>query len=187
MAYPTLVGIAWKVVENFLSEWSQQPYRWNREIDVQVAIAYRLTVACDLIGQGTLIGNYPSVLPGFRPQVWNRVSCEPKVIYTFTDGKQYHCFPDIVIWDDIPDPDNPPDTQEGGFWPILWACEIKYTEGSDYGTWDREKMEFLLDQKIVKFGCWVQMRREVGTGPAWVREMHERFWRCDATVTSRAG
>jgi hypothetical protein len=180
-AYPALVQTAWDIVETFLKQWTREPYRWNNEIDAQVAIAGRLTAACDLIGRGTLLGGYQNLLPP-RPQVWSRVSCEPKVYYKNADDERRHCFPDIVIWDDIPDPEHPPDADGHGFWPILWACEIKYIQSEDAGVWDLEKMQYLVKQERARYGCWVHMRREVGKGVIWTKEMDQRFWRCEATV-----
>jgi hypothetical protein len=86
------------------------------------------------------------------------VSCEPRISYQFEDGKTYECLPDIVVWDDIADPDQPPDLEPHTNWPILWACEIKYgyKEPSD---WDLKKLRYLVAQGTMQHGCWLKMSR----------------------------
>ena len=90
------------------------------------------------------------------------------VKYQYIDGSSHKCRPDIVILDDIADPTNPPDLN-GGNWPILWACEIKYqNEGSD--DWDIEKLRYLITQGVVQYGCWIKMLRLLapqGNGVIW--------------------
>ena len=72
-----------------------------------------------------------------------------------------------VIWDEIKDPNLPPEDH----WPVLWACEIKYSTGKP-SDWDIEKLEYLVSQSRIKFGCWLTLRfqRAVkGSGITWVK------------------
>lgn len=41
--YPYLVQIAWDVVNQFVRDWQMNPYLWNKEIDVQMELAGRLS------------------------------------------------------------------------------------------------------------------------------------------------
>lgn len=185
--YPSLVNVAWDIVNKFLKEWQSQPYRWFRERDVQVALASRLDLAYNLMGYGTLEGKYESVVEGYEnTQIWSRVSCEPSIKYIYKeDDKQYICRPDIVVWDDIDDPNNPPDAT-GGYWPILWACEIKYdTQIEPPSSWDLKKMKYLIGEKKLRFGCWLQMKLELGVGDGivWQKEgLEQNLWYCNAKL-----
>ena len=116
MSYPYLVQIAWDTINQFIFDWQKQPYKWGTEINIQAEIYSRLSNAYNLIGKGTVTRNYKGAARGFeRNQIWNRVSCEEKVNYKYKDGKKYHCFPDLIIWDEVDNPDCPPDEN----WPML--------------------------------------------------------------------
>ena len=124
-----LIGIARSIIEQFLREWQNEPYRWPKELNVQAELTSRLQTVFTLIGKGTLRGYYQWVVEGFeKRQVWSRVDAEHTIHSKSSDGSEYTCRPDIIIWDDIDDPDNPPDAG-GGQWPLLFACEIKYRYG----------------------------------------------------------
>ena len=127
MPYPYLVQIAWDTINQFISDWQKQPYRWGVEKNTQAEIYSRLSNVYSLIGKGTITGNYKGAGRGFGcNQAWNRVSCEEKISYKYKDGKKYHCFPDLILWDEIKNPDSPPDEN----WPMLWMCEIKANSGN---------------------------------------------------------
>jgi hypothetical protein len=80
----------------------------------------------------------------------------------------------------------PPDAKPGGFWPMLWVCEIKYVRTVKVsGRWDLQKMEYLMDQGRVQYGCWINMHQRVGEGVRWTREHDKRLWRCEATAKAR--
>lgn len=53
--YPRLVDYAWDVVNQFIVNWQSEPYRWSREIDIQVEIASRLNTVFQLIGRHTIL------------------------------------------------------------------------------------------------------------------------------------
>jgi hypothetical protein len=186
MAYDKLTQIAWNVLDQFLLDWQAEPFRWDRERDVQVEIASRLSQVYRLIGEHTLLGRYP----GFKiaqAQRWSRVSCEPKILYTFSDGKQYRCHPDIVIWDGIKDADAPPDANGDRNWPMLWACEIKYGH-EEPDDWDIQKLRYLvsLQDGGIRNGCWLRMLRtpaESGSGIQCRRdELDGRLWVYDVRL-----
>jgi len=187
--YPHLVDVAWDVVIGFLRDWHAEPYRWAQEIDVQVEIAGRLSTALRLLGRDIVVANYRTgAVQGFETnQRWSRLTCEPAIRYTYTDGRTYTCKPDIVMWDDIPDANNPPD-EHGGNFPILWACEVKYKcqEPSD---WDLQKLRFLVRDGTMRFGCWIRMERARavgGSGIDWKRDLEDgRVWLCDAPKHAR--
>lgn len=163
-----LSEIAWAVVNLFVVDWQQAPYRWSTEIDVQVELASRLLSEYKQIGKDTVIGNYRGAVPGFEHnQVWNRVCCEPKVYF---NNREY-CYPDVVVWDDILDANSPPDAEEYRNWPIIWLCEIKL-DWSDTSGWDQEKMKQLLTEDTTQYACGLQLfrkREKEGSLPAFGR------------------
>jgi len=175
---PFLVEVAWRVVCQFLREWQEEPYRWEREVCVQTEIVKRIETVLRALGCDTLRANYKNAISGFEgKQVWSRVTCEPTLPYTWTDEKDYQCRPDIVIWDWINDPDAPPDLY-GGVFPILWCCEIKYSTFDC--SLDVEKLRSLVRRGAIKYGCWIRMRLErasEGDGIQWKRDEEEsRVW-----------
>jgi len=188
-AYPYLVQIAWDTIGKFLRDWQCEPYRWSTEIDIQTEIARRICSVYQIIGSDTVIGNYEGAVPGFeRNQKWNRVCCEPTILYKYTDGKIYKCKPDIVVWDNIANPDSPPDATGNSNWPMLWLCEIKF-EGKKEENWDIEKMTYLLTQNDAKYACWLNLfrkRADKGNGIIWEKSIEsERLWICTAMLPAR--
>jgi hypothetical protein len=171
---PYLVQSAHYIVDQFLCDWQRDPYRWDYERDV-------------LIGQDALEGYYPAyVIPGYDvPQRWARVAGEATIPYRYRDGTTYLCRPDIVMWDAIPDPYNPPPEEQ---WPILWACEIKY-HAEEPGEWDVEKLDYLITQGKVQYGCWLTMLRSValtGKGITWQpAAQNAHIWLCKAQLPAR--
>lgn len=63
--YPTLVDIAWRIVEKFIEDWQSEPYRWSGEKDIQAELCSRINSVYRLIGRDTVRANYPSLVPGF--------------------------------------------------------------------------------------------------------------------------
>ncbi|MFC1476706.1 hypothetical protein ACFL5S_01950, partial [Fibrobacterota bacterium] len=123
--YPYLVQIAWDVVSNFIFDFQSTPYKWSKEIDIHTELASRIQSVYNTIGRNSIIGNYKELEKNVvGNQIWSRVSCEPYISYVYNDGKSYYCYPDIVIWDRIKNPNLPPEYDKNN-WPILWACEIK--------------------------------------------------------------
>lgn len=186
--YPYMVDIAWDVVKGVLAEWQREPYRWEKEIDVQVEVASRLLAALRAMGRDTLLANYPNAIAGFEGnQIWSRICCEPALQYAWTDGTSWCCRPDVVMWDEA-DPNDPPDAK-GGNWPVLWACEIKYMHPRDSG-WDLDKLRILVRQGKVRYGCWLNMDRAragTGDGLVWTRDEEDgRIWICDAKLPTLA-
>jgi hypothetical protein len=151
-------------LEQFLSDWQQAPYRWDKEIDVQAELFSRLSAVCKRLGMETVKGNYADALPQFRgKQIWNRVCCEPTLKYRWDDDEIYNSYPDLVIWDDADDPDNPPDAKGSANWPVLWLCEIKLGQ-DDKEKWDERKLQAIVDHGRVAKACWLQLYRELGVG-----------------------
>jgi len=181
-AYPYLVQIAWDAVNKFIEDWQCEPYRWPRERDVQTELASRLRSVYRIIGRDTIVGNYSDALAGFEGnQKWNRVCCEHTISYTYKDGKKYRCYPDIIIWDDIENPDSPPDADGISNWPVLWLCEVKLEE-KEKENWDVEKMRYVLTQGDAKYACWLNFsikRAEAGNGVTWENPLkNNRLWLC---------
>jgi len=176
-----LAYIAWHVAEQVVAEWQQNPYAWDREVDIQSEIASRLVTAYRLIGYAHVVGNYPDPLKGYPKQNHSRVSCGPQVRYRYKDGKRYTCYPDIVVWADLEDPDKPP---HWTVWPILWACELKYG-GSQPRSWDIEKLRYLIAQGTVQYGCFISLKRRSsrdGKCLVWRRDGKRRLWYCSASL-----
>lgn len=178
--YPALVNTAWDVAHTLVADWTREPDRWFTEGDFQASLATRLTTAYDLIGRGRLVGRYPET------RVWSRVTCEPCIDYG-DEGVPGRCFPDVVVWDDIPNEHHPPDLN-GGRWPILWTCEIKFNGKARYSAenkgWDLRKMETLIERNLLRYGCWLNIRRYESKGIAWHIEKDQRLWRCEASLPS---
>lgn len=160
--YPKLVQIAWDVIETFIKDWQNDPYRYLNEISFQVEIYKRLNTVLELCGYGVIKGNYKKgILESYKGmQNWSRVVCEPPYCYKWKDGKYYNFYPDIVIYDDIPNPDNPPDIARYKNWPALLICEIKVdAKDDDKNNRDLEKLKILLKNKEeVLYGCWLNFR-----------------------------
>jgi hypothetical protein len=184
--YPYLVQIVWDTIEKFLGDWQREPYIWSNELAIQTELASRICSVYKIIGRDTVIGNYDFAVSGFEHnQKWNRVCCKPKIYYQHSDGETHYCFPDIAVWDDIPNPDLPPDATGNSNWPMLWLCEIK-VDGKTEENWDIEKMKHLLTQNDVKYACWLDLfikRTDKGSGIIWKKSMaNERLWLCTAML-----
>jgi hypothetical protein len=189
MPYPYLVQIAWDVVNNFILDWQKQPYRWGIEREIQAEIYSRLSNAYNLIGKGAIKGNYKGAIKGYEHnQIWNRVACESKINYKYKDGKTYHCFPDLIVWDEIENSDSPPKENEN--WPMLWLCEIKANSsnrviGSDKD-WDVEKLEYLLTQNYVRHALWLNFfhqRSKKKKAINWSKPLKDReLWVCTVNL-----
>ena len=159
-----LIKIARDVVTKFIVDWQNEPYRWSREIDIQMEIASRIDIAYQMIGMNLIRANYKTVVSGYeKKQVWNRVCCEPATIYPdeCCSDKKKDCRPDIVVWDELDDPDNPPDALTNKNFPMLWACEIKLNDKSKENLeWDKDKMECLLAKADAESACCLNFYRE---------------------------
>ena len=128
--YPFEVQLAWDVVNQFTIDWQASPFAWEREVDVQAELFNRLRLIMKYTGREMVSINPPIV----------RVTQEPTIKYQYSDGKEYPCYPDILIR-------NAPDSE----FKNSWACELKFdnSRGKD---WDIEKLQYLCDQKIVHYG-----------------------------------
>jgi len=186
--YPFLVDLAWGVLNQFLKDWQSNPYAWGYEIDIQTELASRLQRVYQLVGRNSVRANYPNALLGLEGrQAWGRVCSQLPVRYHWK-GTRALCRPDIVVLDDIPDPDSPPDAREEGTFPLLWVCEIKLNPrpGGDDGPedYDIRKMRDLLEQGRSQYACWLTMyvrRAESGGGIRWDKR-EERLWQCTAEL-----
>ena len=161
------------------------PYLWNKEIDVQVELAGRLSSVLKMLGRGTMEAHYEYGPEKFyNQQVWARVTCEPSVLTEY-EGKRTVYYPDIVIWDEV-DPKDPPDSHDDdGVFPILWACELKYRSGNAIHG-DIDKLKGLIEEGTVKFGCILSLEQVHGTtesGAVWT-DTDSRLWTCEATLKS---
>jgi hypothetical protein len=186
--YPFLVEVAWEVLAQLIGDWQENPYRWSKEIDVQAELATRLDKVYRLLSRGTARANYKNAIAGFKgKQFWSRVCCEPTVQCQWK-GERVLCSPDVAVFDDIPDPNSPPDANEAGRFPLLWACEIKLDARSDAqspeGWSDLAKMTTLLKEDRARYACLVAMFRRragSGTGIQWDRK-EEKLWQCTAEL-----
>lgn len=182
MTYPALVSTAYGVVDGFLRDWQREPYRWWTEADVHFELAARLREQLRRAKRHKMIASYKGIVPGVRP-VWSRITCKPLVRI----GGAY-CYPDIAIWDDVTG--DPPDAEGGCNWPMLWCCEIKYRTRIDPdGCWDMRKMETLIADGSLRYGCWVQLNvsRGKGNGGGWQKKHDRRLWYLNATLPAASG
>ena len=162
-----MLNLVWSVIDKFIKDWQSNPYKWSKEIDIQVDIANRIISEYRAIGTDTINASYDVKIKGFeQTQVYSRVCCEPQIYYQWDDGKRDGCFPDIVIFDDIDHPELPPDRgNEKKNWPMLWVCEIKYLNewsiSLQNDKWDIEKMRYLIKQADgAKYACWLTFMME---------------------------
>lgn len=169
--YPRLVQKAHSVIDKFVRDWQKEPFRWSKEIDFQVEIASRLSAAYKSIKEDTVLINYPDEkLEGFkRNQKWNRVCCEPQIRYK-TNGRKVFCYPDIIVWDDIKDPNSPPHYTEH---PILWVCEIKIN-WKEEDKKDMSELRHLIKKGYAKYACWLNLIRERATKGRAINKRSEK-------------
>lgn len=167
-----LVRIAWQKVNEFIRDWHKSPFEYSTERDIQADIANRIKEAYRKLNKHTLFARYrrPWVSEEDEQagQICNRVSCEPPTYYK---GTELPCKPDIVIYDDLKDPENPPDqnkkTGRKRFknWKMLWVCEIKHRfdpikkDIGEKAEWDLEKLRCLHKRKDAENGCWLNIHR----------------------------
>ena len=174
-----MIAIIWDTIEHFIENWSDSPFEWQTEIDIQVEIASRLRQAFKDRKQLIQKARYGYIRKG-QLQEYSRVCCEWSTNYNDSSGKRYFCKPDIIVYDDIADSNNPPDLDREKNWPMLWVCEIKYqTEDNSpqYKEWDTEKIKYLLEQNETKFACRLYFnRKEIDKNPLKAsEEMNGRF------------
>ena len=177
---PVIVDIAWDVINKLIKDCQNTPYLWGKELDIQIELASRLQMILRDLGKGEVQANYSSAIKGYENQLWNRVNCEPGIKYTYSDGKAYTCHPDLIIWDDMLDKNAPP--ADWSDWPILFALELKYFAKPSHDNWDIKKLKYLIDQGKIKYGCWLNIRRErskKGNGIEW-EQLQKNLWSCNA-------
>jgi len=182
-SYPFMVQTAYNVLNDVFKQWHNEPYRWNKEVDLQAEIGGRLNQIFMLQGLGTIKGQHKWVASGFdEKQSWSRVSFEPYVTYEYEKDKTSYIFPDIVIWKDLKSGENVPD---GQLWSILWACELKYGS-SDPGRDDVDKLKLLIEQNKIDFGCSIRVHfinTPSGIGIKWSGAgKGHHLWICDVSM-----
>jgi len=166
-----IVNVAWKQIEEFIKDWQGSPFEWNTERDIQAEVAARIKSALKNCDIHTYEADYtykkPEGLEGRQP--YNRVCCEPPL---HIGKKRNWCKPDIVIFDDLKNPDAPPDVNvkggkpTGRNCPVIWVCEIKYQP--EWSSKDPDKKENrdwhkirqLRKQKDTQYACWLNISRK---------------------------
>lgn len=173
---PALVETIWRVLGQFATDWEQAPYRWERERDIQMVLAARIDLAMHLLGEDVVTGRYT------EERRFNRVGCEPRL---YLDRKQSrYCFPDIVVWNSLGTPSDPPDRVDSwrGNWPVLWACEIKHDSADGGAEMDEAKLNSLIKSGDVQYGCVLNVKRGPGER-RWHQKMPGgRLWRLDLRI-----
>ena len=135
-----------QIVDTFVEEWAKTPLHWLQEIDVQCDLFSRLHKflkdrnICHLKARHSRYTNQHE---------FSRITCEPYVSL----GGTCYAHPDIVIWDDA---NNDSDTLNSGRWPIIWACEIKYTTGEPEAT-DLKRLRQILEDNTALSACWIKL------------------------------
>lgn len=151
--------IATDVTKQLLVEWQKEPFRWEREIEIQSELFARLTTAFQLIGK-SLITHSTGIAA--------RIAAEPCVYY---DEPGLPCKPDIVLRDDVEVA--PP---SGDHWPLIWVCEIKfdpYYKAVGLNP-DIEKVRALIEQQKTKFGCCVRLSHRLSAPGDGIRKVDEQ-------------
>jgi hypothetical protein len=161
MSANLIAELAYNIVEQFGVEWQAQPYYWDREIDVKVELASRLKTALRLLGLGDVIGCYPSEKDVNEQRiVFSRVRCDATVYLGSPKRRSgdRQVRPDIVIWDDLEDPDTAENCERGDMhWPIIWACELKYMGDTSQ---DSDKLLELLAKGRIQRACLLDIHWE---------------------------
>jgi hypothetical protein len=154
-------------IENFISEWKTNPSHWFQEIDVQFEISQRINRVLkdmDLQFIRAPHSHYRNI------HEFSRVTCEP---YVYLGGdKPSYAHPDIVVWDDDESGQN---TLNSGRWPVIWACEIKYTSAEPKST-DFVRLQQMLSDKILFAGCWLKLIANGNGGPSHKPENDPNLW-----------
>lgn len=171
--YPTTVDIAWKVVEQLVQDWMRNPEYWNREIDLQAELVSRLNAVYRLIGFGEVVAD-----PDNKRYWYARAACEPHVTYQVNSGQFYRAHPDVVVWADL---DNAAEISD--YWPILWACELKYCS-RDPGEDDLIKLDMMARQGKVQYGCILRLDVDRSSSKTWISwdrdTANGKDWKCSA-------
>jgi len=164
-----LIDNIYEVVDTFIHDWQNSPYEWNTEIELQAEIYGRIVnMLRDFLIQKA---KYKVKDERFLDmQKYRRVSCEPATNYRDKNGVLLYGFPDIVVYDDFPNPESPPDfSSREKNWPMLWVCEIKY-QNEFYGgcstgqkKWDIEKMQYLMEynEGKTRYACCLDFDRTI--------------------------
>ncbi len=135
-----------QTVDAFVEEWAHNPLRWLQEIDVQCDLVSRLRKVltdCGKCHMEARHSHYPN------QHEFSRITCEP---YVLLPEKSY-AHPDIVIWDDA---NSVADTLDNGKWPILWVCEIKYTN-REPDTSDLIRLREVIQNNTALCACWIKL------------------------------
>lgn len=135
-------------VDDFIAEWKLNPSHWFQEIDVQSELSHRISSALKQMN----LQFFRAPHSHYRNiHEFSRVACEP---YVYLGGaKPSYVHPDIVVWDDD---ESGQYTLNSGKWPIIWACEIKYTSGEPNSA-DLDRLKQLLSDEIIFAGCWIKL------------------------------
>ena len=153
--------LATDITKQLVVEWQKEPFRWEREIEIQSELFIRLNTAFQLIGKSFITHS-----TGKAP----RVAAEPNI---YRDDAKYPCKPDIVIRDEV---DMIPPS--GDHWPLIWVCELKFCpfyQAVDSNP-DIPKVRAFIEQKKTRFGCCVRLfHRSMTPG-------HEFGWKCDDQI-----
>lgn len=165
-AYPEKVEVAWKVINQFIEDWQNDPYHWINEFSIQSEIYQRLKTVYTYFGWNKVEAKYTDkwVLDGYEEkQNWSRVVCEQKMNYKW-QKKLYSCFPDIIIKNDIANPHKPYDLKYDN-WPSLFVCEIK-VDGKEQkeDDWDdiKKLRELIKMPDAVDYACWLNFKFKLG-------------------------
>jgi len=135
-------------VDTFISEWKTNPSHWLQEIDVQCDLARRIHLLLKHQKADVLQARHSHYQ---AEREFSRLTCEPYVSLGGAGTSYAH--PDIVVWDDH---DSRMTTLNSGKWPMVWACEIKYTTGEPDPT-DLDRLRQMLRDKVLYVGCWIKL------------------------------
>ncbi len=130
-----------KEIKKFIKDWQRSPYRWNTEVDIQIEIVNRLSNVFKVHKILEQKAVYEVMNERTKEEVTSRrICCEWPTHYYDKKRKKVHCKPDIIVYDDLKDPKNPPSNKNGRNDPMFWVCEIKYKTdwGGDYQKRTRE-------------------------------------------------
>jgi hypothetical protein len=143
-----IVGLATRVAHELGREWQREPRYFERESDLVAELGARLRTVLRFLGRDWV--SDPGGLnaePG-GPCRYGAVTINTCLLGA--DGKS-NVYPDIVIWAAAP---LARDFRRDG-WPVLWACEVKYTF-ADCGHDDFSKLAALVSAGRVGAACYLQ-------------------------------
>ena len=154
MRYPFVVEQTWAVLDQLATDMLRWPSRYQTEADIQAEFHRRLSNAFEATGTDIYGATWndehgEEIYPKF-----SRIGCQHGVR---AKDSGTLVFPDIVIYDDLEDPEAWPD--DDWQWPVSMAIEFKHRHKTAPDHADVLKLARLIRHENAQFGCWINVER----------------------------